>query len=469
MVRHFKIIRAKWLLVAIATMFLVVACTPFSVKLECNYPSVDSPAAKSEPLTIEIYVDGTPSMRGYVATSGKSRYSQTLELLDSIFTLAGSLRSESQIKYYRLGTTSVEMTRNDYRKAQETEFYGGSNPKFPELPVSQIETAITPIDEEDKLTVIITDLYQKDTDITKVNQAIKEHYLNPAQKDQGLAVGMLAVRSEFQGEIFTENNDKDQVNYDTAGKPLDQYHPFYVILIGYYSDINYYLEQIESQGGDLNDSSQLLIFSPHHPVGEISTLKKISAELPTDRDIERPFSINNGKVMPDTKNQPIDLLKLHQNEEEEIKIPYDVPLTPLAYSLPIAPDALKTNIKVQHFDSSTKSFQEPPNVDQLATAMTIDNWKVTNNDKLSFNLNLQPTELQPPGVYFLEIEAIAGDLQEPDWWQEWNATSEDISDGSKTYNLLKFLQQLKALKMESMTDKENKPVIGHFCYAIQRN
>ncbi|NET62560.1 MAG: hypothetical protein F6K47_42625, partial [Symploca sp. SIO2E6] len=413
---------------------------------------------------------GTPSMRGYVATAGESSYTKTLELLYSTFTLAESRSSEHQVKYYRLGTTSVEITGDDYRKAKKTEFYGGTNPKFPELPVSQIETAITSMGEEDKLTAIITDLYQKDTDITKVNQAIKKHYLNPEQKDQGLAVGILAIRSEFKGDIFTEKNEQHKIYYNTAGKSPEEYHPFYVILIGYYSDIKYYLEQIESQGGDSLANSELLIFSPHNPVGEISALKQISAELPTDRDIERPFSLNDGKVVVEKNNQPMDLLELRQNEEQEIEITYDVPLIPLAYTLPPAPDALKTNIKIQHFNSSTKSFQEPPNVDQLATAMTIDNWQLTNNDEqLSFHLNLQPTEFQPAGVYFFEVEAIAGDLQEPSWWQDWNATSDNLSDGSKTYNLLKFLEQLKAITTELMTDEENQPVIGHFCYAIQKN
>ncbi|NES19563.1 MAG: hypothetical protein F6K41_11700 [Symploca sp. SIO3E6] len=458
--------QAKWLLVTIATMFLVIACKPSQEMLPCKYESGGSLAAKSETLTTEIYVDGTPSMRGYVATAGDSRYSQTLDLLDTIFTLTGSQSSEPQVKYYRLGTDPEEITRDDYLKTKEIEFYGGINPKFPELPVSQIETAITPINEKAKLTVIITDLYQKDTDITKVSQKIKQHYLNPEQKDQRLAVGILAIRSEFQGDIFTENNEINRITYNTEEKSSDQYHPFYVIFLGYYSDISYYLGQIESQGGDLTDGSQLLIFSPHHLVEAVSELKELP-KLPTDRDIERTEALHNGQAFVEKNNQPVDLLDVGKSEEQEIKINnYNTPLTLLPYTLPIAPNDLKVNTNVKQLDRENNKFQDPSNAEQLATAVTTEDWKlIDNNDTISFSLNIQARALQPKEVYFFEIEAIAGDLGEPDWWEEWNATSKEIRDGSKTYNLLKFLRQLKALT----TDKENPPVIGNFCYAIQRN
>ncbi|MEC4819151.1 MAG: hypothetical protein SAK29_38640 [Scytonema sp. PMC 1069.18] len=76
--------------------------------------------------------------------------------------------------------------------------------------------------------------------------------------------------------------------------------------------------------------------------------------------------------------------------------------------------------------------------------------------------------MQSGGVYLFTVNAVANKLQEQQWWEEWNSTQENITDGSKTYNLERFLQQLRNLTSDLMREK-SQPIVGRFCYAIQRN
>ena len=53
------------------------------------------------------------------------------------------------------------------------------------------------------------------------------------------------------------------------------------------------------------------------------------------------------------------------------------------------------------------------------------------------------------------------------WWGEWNSTSKTIEDGSKTYNLLEFLRQLRSMTSDALPEGDTNRHIGKFCYAVQ--
>lgn len=447
-------IRAKWLLVGCLTFLLLFACRGPVVKdLSCGLSLTSSQPSKSDTLTIALQVDGTPSMQGYVTNSKKSRYAQTLELLDSAFLTSGS-RPKTTVQYYRLGTSSQSIKREAFREAQKPNFYDGSDQNFPLLKVSQIEAAITPPDKGDKLSVIITDLYQKDADTTLVSKKIKDSYLNKERK--GYAVGIWGIRSEFNGTVYDVGLQNSKFTYTTQGKQFNQFHPFYVIFIGPYTDIVYYFDKLCE--ATFCKDSQFVIFSADNLVSKPSHLQG-SPQLP--QGLNRLMSINDGNVAVEVKDKNIELLEVGNKEEKELKIDYTVPFNPLKRTLSIDSNSLASEIKIKAFDQVKKDLIEQPGDSPLK----ISDWKVTEN-QLGFVTKIDPSKIQP-GVYFFTVDAVAKKLEEQTWWKEWSA-SEDSKDGAKTNNLLSFLQEIKTITTELMNVQANQPVIGRFCYAIQK-
>jgi hypothetical protein len=464
-------VKAKWIMVAVVTALILVACIPSDpVDFSCSSPILSSPPLKSNNLTINIYVDGTPSMEGYANTDTKSHYSQTLELLDSIASF-----SSAKVAYNRLGTYAQPITRGQFHKdTQSPTFYNGRDRRYPKFQETTIDKAITPVSKDNQLSIIITDLYQEDSDITKVSKEIQKNYLNSDQVAKGDAVGILASKSEFNGIVYNEDLNNTKFHYNTHGKPEEKYHPFYALFLGKYSDIDDFFTKIIKDGGELVNKSKLVIFSPDYILRESLHFpshmdNKDNNKLLTNIDVRRPSSLQSKKVVVDKKNvQSIDLLEIGKNEKQEISLSYDVPFTPFDHTLLFDDKSLKTQVKIDGFDTFSKKVDKT-NDSSLQQAIEI---RKLNLNEQQRNLNLSTTikpNKMPSGIYFFTIDTIAKDLQEQPWWEKWNSTESNKTDGSKTFNILKFLQQLKHLTTELMVRENSKSIIGRFCYAIQKD
>jgi hypothetical protein len=460
--------KCKYNPVVIFFLFLfLTSCKPPVLvdDLACEAPSINQPVEKSKNLTVDIHVDGTPSMQGYVSNSTESLYSQTLKVLDETARL-----NAKEVKYYRLGTTSNPISRDKYRQAAEAKFYSGNDGGFPLLSVSQIETAINPPKNE-ILSVIVTDLYQKNTDITTITERIKQYYLNN-KNDPNYAIGIIGIKSEFNGEIFLEDNRNSSINYQTTSNKLKQYHPFYLIFLGHYSDIAHYFDLLASNSNTKVAIEQggAVIFSPDYLLQNTVTLAEYP-DLPLEEDISRPVSLNDGQVAIEKDDLPIEMLEIDKREADNLKLKYDVSLKYLKHGLKIDPQKIMTNFKLQKFDGFDQSFKDANQTSSLGENLTAKEWSISDpNDYLSFNFSINPGEIDP-GVYLFNIDTIAGGLQSQSWWQEWDGSSQDILNGEgwKTYNLARFLEQMKTITTEAMLSRNDPKFIGRFCYAIQRN
>ncbi|MGK7877639.1 MAG: hypothetical protein AB4426_31355 [Xenococcaceae cyanobacterium] len=447
---------------------MLFSCKPVPVftdkDIPCELPSLENQASQSEPLTIAIQVDGSGSMLGYV-TNPNSRYIQTLKLLDSAFGIGGGSRPQVALEYYRSGGPSNQkLNRSEYRQAQLPDFYTGKNPKFPKVS-SQLDAAIIPPEKTDKLSVIVTDLAQNGADVNHLNKKIQQTYLNKNIK--GYAVGILAITSEFKGTVYTtEPRVVADFKYNTAGKQLKDYRPFYAVFLGPYSDIAHYFDKLKKTRRDLIDSSKLVIFYPGQIVSEISYL----GSPPTPEGITRPVSLHNGRVAVEVETPPYELLEIERRiEQKELPINYSIPFAPLSYTLPIDNESIETETRIMAFDSFEKNFKEQFNDLSLKNAIELNAWKLDNN-RLNFTTTIRPEEFPEEGIYLFTVDVVAEEFKEPSWWKEWDWSSRiSNKDGSKTYNLLSFMQNLKTTTTDLMTVGDQKPVIGRFCYAIQKN
>ncbi|MGL5806233.1 MAG: hypothetical protein ACRC11_12465, partial [Xenococcaceae cyanobacterium] len=145
---------------------------------------------------------------------------------------------------------------------------------------------------------------------------------------------------------------------------------------------------------------------------------------------------------------------------------YQVELHPISNSLAIDPNDLDIKTQVTAFDKFTKkNFKEVP---EAQNALHLNNWQIK-NDRLSFTTKIEPNNFTESGIYYFAIDLVAKDLRGQSWWNEWdlNAEKDDLGNGSKTENLLNFMNGLKSITVNSM--ETSALTVGRFCYAVQKN
>lgn len=459
-------VRVQRLTVAVSTLFFCVSCKPILFKnsdLPCELPSLNKKIVEfSSPLKVSLNVDGSGSMYGYVKDNPKSRYIKTLNLLDSVLNLGKQSRSQVSVEHYRVGETKTQpITSNQYQKAKLAEFYIGTNPlEFPKLS-SNLDVAITEPEQEDQLFILVTDLDQKGRDLNKLNKKIQQTYLN--EQYPGHAVGILGIKSEYNHTVFSiDTNVYPDFPYNTTGKELEEYRPFYVVFMGHYQDIIHYFEKMKNKNPDLINTSQFSVFYPNNIVNQITSIQNVNS-LP--QDVFRPTSLQIGKIAVEVNSPPYEILEIHKRiENQNPKIDYNIPFYPLKYTPPIDAQSIVTTTEIFTYNYDSEMFTESNNA-SLKNTINITNWNLT-EDNFQFTSTLNLNSFPEPGIYLFKINAMAERLKDEEWWKDWDRqsrTSDD--DGSKTYNLLNFMQNLKL----TTTDLMNQRLIGHFCYAIQKN
>jgi hypothetical protein len=436
--------------VAIALLFLP-GCAPAQQTVSCDPPrSSENPilaiGPKTDAVKISISIDGTPSMQGFVNSLPSSAYLRTLQLIDSVSSTAW-VGAPSQIKYYRFGTTRQALDRATYRRAQLPEFYGASA----EMGVSNINLAINPPQKE-TLEVIITDLYQKNADISLVQNQLNQSYLQ-----KGYAVGVLGIKSEFKGTIYDVGIRGQKFQYSTAGLDANQFHPFYVVLLGSYGNINHFFEQLQKNDPELIQKAEFSIFYPQ-PVSQVAFLESPTAPKQLPKNYKRSKALNDGSVLIKVKNdQPVELLTLNKGAQPST-LEYRLPYYPLSH-LPIL-DASQINLQIttEKLTPKSKSFQAIK-----SKVMAWENWRI-DPKLIQFSAKINPPDLDP-GIYRTVVNVHPTDFILPDWWQNWSSREGNL-DGSRTHNLLPFLKDLQSSTTALMT--AHKPTIAHLCYVLQK-
>ena len=450
-------IQPKIFRLAVLISVLLVGC-PAQVQLDCSTPSPQASSTKSEGMNIAIHVDGSGSMLGYV-TNQDSRYNKAIELLDRVFSLS-QLGANSTIKYYRSGAGDQQISRSQLLKAKLPNFYTGKSAEFPGVS-SDIASMVNPPEKDkDELIVILTDLYQNGADVTALNKKIQELYLNDNKKDY--AVGLIAVKSEFNGKIYLEQSEKlKSFRYNTDSKSPDAYHPFYILLIGPYPKVNDYFNKLKAEGDQLfGDNSKWLIFAPNHLMEKPVDLTGATSTHPPE--VISKNSLNDGSLSIQLlNNQPIELLEVkNSNKDKPLESKYSVDFKQNNYTVLLKDiQPIKT---VEKFDKIEKKFKDI----QLEKALDLTDFKIEHKQKkMNFTTVINTTNFADSGIYQFKIELKPKEILEQDWWKEWSSTDQEEA-GEKTNNLLSFLLGLKNITTQLM--ESNSTSVGKLCYAIQK-
>ena len=462
-------IRIQWLVLVLMGV-LLTSCNK-KEELKCEIPNVNSvngkTANKSDNLNVAIYADGSGSMLGYVK-DGETNYIKALKSLRNVFELTGKL----PVEYYRIGTPMQKITGGEYyTDGASSDFYDGSNAKYKAVS-SPIDAAIIPaVKDQHKMTVIITDLQQDSGDVTRLNKKIQDAYFNLQKKDY--AVGVWAVKSEFNGKVYPEENNSIKPFVYNSGKQIDKLRPFYVLFIGPYQDVRYYFGQLQKYDShQLLANSKLMIFHPDHILDKISSLETPPESLP--KGITSSLSLVRDGVIANKGNY--ELLQINPGQQENLTINYSIPFSPSEYSLLVDTTSLKPKVKAEKVDKFAQAFKPVDSNSALSNAIEFKDWQILpKENKLKFSAIVQPDKFAEPGIYKLQFDILSQNLETPSWWKEWDwQTKSSDQDGTKTHGVKEFFMALKnrteTMKAEESNNKEESQLlVGHFCYGIKKD
>lgn len=328
---------------------------------------------------IYLFIDGTPSMKGFV----KSQFSEYVNLISNIENIVSLSHKKSSLDYFKFGKEIYRINRDEFRKQSLMEsFYSD--------PITYMDVIIDSAVKwgfDNKVYVIITDLFQQEGDIDKIIDKVRA-------LPSDVSLGILMVMSKFEGIVYDVS--PRALSFSFKGE-----RPLYTLIFSkdvYLIDkiMNEISEQVKTrtQGLILSNNLQMDYFKPKllssKGIVKINdTIHKLSSE-----NISLNLSLN------------------------ELKIPSYAPFINQAY------------IKVIRCDNGSEIISQSIN---------------TNYDTLKLESNLKLKDKN------YVVNVVIYSLQEPYWIKEFDMDITKIPewinepskfDGSKTYNLRKFIISL---------------------------
>ncbi len=192
-------------------------------------------------IDIDIYVDATTSMEGY-AVNSSSIYS---EFLDQMEASALSAWKKADPKFFKFGQRVKQVDRNEFLSAKNNPTFYHESGIFMN---TYIDSVISRTDIN-RLSVLITDLFQNDADVNIMVERIKEKCFA-----KGVMVGILGVKSEFKGKVF------DVPAFPHGFALNSKERPFYAIMFGNSGNMELLFQSLKTK--PFVKENQFLIFSP---------------------------------------------------------------------------------------------------------------------------------------------------------------------------------------------------------------
>jgi len=367
-------------------IILAISCSkPISSKIkECQGYAVKPNEVKSfsENDTIKFYlfVDGTPSMKGFVI----KQFSNYYKFLDNTENVIQTISKNVSIDYYKFGKGIYKINRSEFRSSL-------LNPSFYNDPITYIDIVLDSIIKwgfENKVYLIITDLFQQEGDINKLIEKIRKI------SDMNVYFGLLLIPSEFKGKVYDVS--PKALAFDYEGE-----RPFYLIVLS--SDLKYTDKVMNEISKSLKVNSNGIIFGNYF--------------------LDNKYSLKVEKNYKGFVRFSDSLIKLTKNE---IYMPLKIEFNELHYM----PEPNYAKVEVFDCDRKKEVFKNE--------------FDIKNNVlPIKFNLSLIDR------AYVINVYLYSDEI--PEWILERDMDISNIQDwiknpktfeGSKTYNLKKFINAL---------------------------
>ena len=482
-------------------LFLLSGCSRLGERLQCitkanthSYAEASTtPTGDSalQGLTMDIGVDGSESMVGYVSQVG-SRYSDAIRALEGVVASQGL---SERTRYWRLGVgkNSSEpqpITPAQFKAATRPEFYcRGSNPAFgcvssslwqlyagisgtstPDTKVAsdlgntataaqQTRTSNPKTSSGDSLKILITDLEPDSGAIDLLVKSYREIFAPPAFSEPKAAspaykantdgqsakaiksnnkVSLLAVRSQFKGTIFpAEQGSFQPFSYSTEGKDLARAgRPFYLILSGPEAAVDEISRQIRKQQTDVAQTFQEVSYS-NGLENTIGLDRSRTDQETSNWKALRP--INAFQRMVPAKPSEWLLAAIKQRKASDANTPI-----PIRLYTHVSPELIGARLPASGVEV----------ISETRVGLTIKSIS-EKQGQLSIDAVLEPGNF-PRGLQSLQPTlTVTRDSLNQALWADWNSDTGQPS-GSKTQNLLLFLS---GLKQAVSSESANNPVV----------
>lgn len=379
-------------------------------------------------------------MEGF-ARAPESTYLHFLEDLEG--SLVSAVKNITEVRYFKFGETIREVARSEFRNAETSEFYHEPG-IFKDTNIDLI-FKLRPIGEPGqpatgsaageipRVTMAVTDLFQKDQDVNILVQQIKAGCL--AFPD--CSVGVLAIPSAFDGMV----HDARAASYryrSSADKAT--YRPFYLLMFGPEAQL-LQLGEILSGNGYV-DLANFLVIGPRivksfrvevsrDPQAEGVTMRKSSGA-----DNESAFNLRKGFV------------------EAKLRAEVELEIDRRAFGFEPAKARLRT-----YRQENGKLL---PSDGELA----LDSIGGTES-RLNLGLRLRPPEQKGDYVYVGEIEVgTINGFKLPPWIAGFSSENPSPArDAAKTLNLDRLVERLIAAGLQH-DDRPSK--LAHFRIHLHR-
>lgn len=407
-------------LVALILLSLVAAgCSERTVPA-APIPPFDPPRRvepTSESLAVRIYLDATLSMEGFVRPPNGSFYTQLIQHLES--TVVGGWKDARIAGFHKFGTRISSINREQFLHATRPEFYADEDVNRE----THVDKVVSMADAS-HLTLLVTDLYQSDNDVTSLVMGLKEKYL---LKD--LAVGVIGIKSQFDGTVFDVGPDAESFAYKSSADPAT-FRPFYVILAGKAGDIYRYFEQLRLNLPFVSGEN-FVVFSSHL-VDPLMSFEDATIES-TERLAETDTFFPSGQP-----RSPSRQFLLQGRGTAIAGFVSAQTYGPLAYTMPFDPSQIRAEIEGWHDANEGWAGDK-----ELPRSLKVDG-AITFEDQFVLRVDLDPNLLPSDGVFAfrLTLRPDAAAFHQPAWFTAWSASPDGQNLGSRTVNLSQFLQGL---------------------------
>jgi hypothetical protein len=461
------------LAIAVGLLLGITSCVPRQIDLtespfrcpSLAVPELSTPVSNL-PLDIEVHVDGSGSMLGYVpeTTVGQETvYTDTLETLHQVFTAprAGS----SPPKYFRTGlnretqSSTEEFSFNDRTPGRlnplTQNFYAGRL-------TSQLQAAITaPETDRNKLLVLISDLDQDSGAINYITQAIQDNFFgSTASLKSNYGIALLGIRSQFSGTVFSTDPSKiKDFPYESETDPAT-YRPFYLLWVGPITELNQYLPDLVSKLQQQGETLEVSLFSPTDWQTELIFNSQQFPDLP---DGIRIRTLKKDQVVIVSENNPGHLFSLSSRSKDNLTIRYELSSQRDYSQYLVGIEKVETQVQGWDFSSTQDPLERSSR--EVSAELELTNFQ-PQPQGLDFDLLLHPQEIASSSLYVYRFDLLANGLTTPEWWEAWDwGSRESETDGTKTYQLRRFTDSLGTITLDAMGEDKT---IGTVCFAVQK-
>ena len=424
----------------------------------------------SDRLVARIYFDATLSMQGFVVPDS-THYTRICSSLESVIV---SGWKDETVNFFRFGEKVEPIDRSTYLQAGYESFYeqahifrktyieevirheeqfvkvrgeAGNTPEdeternVNDTP-EDVTEGITPKEPEEELVIIVTDLFQDDSDITLLIDHLKEKYIK-----KGREVGLFGLRSQFDGTVYDIGiGEGSSLRYRSNPRDPETFRPFYLLVLGRHADIAHYFNRLIANGFP---EAQTIIFS-RHIVDPLLSFENVKPEIE---------NLNRDTIAKKSDPQLKEYRITKKNKPSKISAKLKVKLLP--HVMQFDSDTLDDLIIVKHAPI------RKPNESQLAqNCLKVTSTLSINNDgnELSVEFSLDSQSLPNKKVYLYEVtlRPEINAFKEPHWCSDWDMGDE--RNGSKTLNLLNFVRDLTHVTVR----RHNPEIAKFYCYIEKR-